>query len=284
MRVLVTGGAGFIGSHCVEALKARGDTVVVLDDLSSGFWMNLQDCPPDVFFLGSITDEDQVARVFYDTNPDGVIHLAAQVSVQASIENPVHDHIVNVHGTRNVARHATLHEIPMVMASSAAVYGDTDVIPNPVGSPTNPVNPYGCSKLESEGLVSHGVLRFSNVYGPRQSTQGEGGVVAHFCERVAHGLRPVVNGEGTQTRDFIHVSDIVDALLLNLDDPSPTPKNVSTGIETSVIDLALMLDPHPQHAPALEGEIVRSVLVPDFRGSTPVRDGVRDTLASWDHR
>jgi UDP-glucose 4-epimerase len=283
MRVLVTGGAGFIGSHLVEALVARGDEVTVIDDLSSGSLTNLVLAPRHLV-IGDILDTVSLRSAFA-FDPDVVVHLAAQVSVQASIDDPERDRAVNVEGTRAVVSHG----VPVVFASSAAVYGDAKVVPTPETSPLRPVNPYGCSKRDAEAIVLGGegtVSRFANVYGPRQSGAGEGGVAAHFRDRVWAGLPVVVNGDGEQTRDFIYVADIVTALMLCLERPSDRPMNICTGKATSIHSLAALFSDEHIHAPALEGEIVHSRLDPTlarmsigFVASAELGFGVSETLS-----
>lgn len=283
MRVAVTGGAGFIGSNLVQALLMGGNQVLVIDDLSTGHAENLD--PRADFRKLDIRDE-ALAPLLAEFAPDAVVHLAAQSSVVVSVQKPELDRAINAGGTRAVAQAALAAGAKRVLsASSAAVYGDPAELPLTEQSPTVPVNPYGASKLEAEGLLAevldgtdtdYASLRFANVYGPRQDAQGEGGVVAVFCSRLAEGLQPVVHGDGSQTRDFVYVGDVVAAILLALSAPEPlaagpgtaSAYNISTGMRTSVSALLMALRTAasyfgPQEsAPAREGDIAHSVLDP----------------------
>lgn len=283
MRVLVTGGAGFIGSNLVRALISGGEDVFVVDDLSTGKPENLD--PRAGFRHLDILDEE-LAAVFAEFGPEAVVHLAAQASVAASLRDPGRDRAVNADGTRRVAEAARAAGVRrMISASSAAVYGEPAELPLSEGSRTEPLTPYGASKLEAEGLLrdtlegsgtDHASFRFSNVYGPRQDAEGEGGVVAIFCARMRDGLAPVVYGDGSQTRDFIYVGDIVSAIIAALDSEAALAPdsdsrgayNISTGERTSVEALigalrqaANYLGPVERAEPR-EGDIVHSVLDP----------------------
>ena len=281
MRVLVTGGAGFIGSNLVHALLSRGDAVLVVDDLSTGTMANID--PRSTFRHMDILD-DRLGAVFEEFRPDGVVHLAAQASVVESLKDPARDREVNAIGTRAVALAAAASGASRVIsASSAAVYGEPAELPLTETSPTVPINPYGASKLEAEGLlaaaldgtgVDHASFRFANVYGPRQDARGEGGVVAIFCDRIARGEAPIVFGDGSQTRDFIYVGDIVSAIVsaLSFEGSLATERgasyNISTGTRTSVDELIMPLRLAArfmgavEYQPAREGDILHSVLDP----------------------
>jgi UDP-glucose 4-epimerase len=225
MRVLVTGGAGFIGSNLVDALVARGDTVGVIDDLSTGKAQNLN---PSAWFREMDILDVSVPDVACEFAPDAVVHLAAQASVAVSLRDPNRDFAVNAEGTRAVARAALASGAKrMISASSAAVYGEPaeSLLPLLETAPKAPANPYGNSKLAAESMLAEKLLgtgcdfasfRFSNVYGPRQDAAGEGGVVSLFCDRMHAGTAPVVYGTGEQTRDFIFVGDIVGAIIAAL--------------------------------------------------------------------
>ncbi|MBW6467540.1 MAG: NAD-dependent epimerase/dehydratase family protein [Coriobacteriia bacterium] len=252
MRVLVTGGAGFIGSNLVHALLGSHE-VGVIDDLSTGHAENLH--PAAWNRTMDILDE-LLPAALAEFAPDAVVHLAAQSSVPRSIVDPVRDWAVNVDGTSRVAAAAAAAGARRVIsASSAAVYGEPAEIPLKEGSPTVPVNPYGSSKLAAETalaeqLSARGVdfasFRFSNVYGPRQDSHGEGGVVAVFCSELAADRVPVIHGSGEQTRDFIYVADVVAAIISALEFdgrladgvPSGSAYNISTGDEVSINGLA----------------------------------------------
>lgn len=281
MRVLVTGGAGFIGSNLVFALLSGGHEVSVVDDLSTGSIANLD--PRAGFRKADILD-DGFPDIMEQAAPEAVVHLAAQASVAASIRDPERDRAVNAEGTRRVAEVAKrLGARRMISASSAAIYGDPAELPLREESERTPVNPYGASKLEAEGLLAGELagsntdfasFRFANVYGPRQDAEGEGGVVAIFCDRLRRGLAPVIYGDGKQTRDFIYVGDIVSAVMTALESEEPLARadgaayNISTGLATSVDDLVMTLRipsgylGAAEHEASREGDIVHSVLDP----------------------
>lgn len=280
MRVLVTGGAGFIGSNLVHALLGSHE-VGVIDDLSTGKPANLHPAAwnrtMDILDQGLTTAVAQFA-------PEVVIHLAAQSSVPKSIVDPVRDWDVNVDGTTRVAEAAAAAGARRVIsASSAAVYGEPAELPLHETSPTVPVNPYGSSKLAAESTLAgslHGTVvdyasfRFSNVYGPRQDAEGEGGVVAIFCSELAAGRPPKILGSGEQTRDFIYVADVVSALIAAVEyegrlaeaQPGAAAYNISTGEGVSVNALANYLRPIADFFGAFEtgpprsGDILHSSL------------------------
>lgn len=281
MRVIVTGGAGFIGSNLVHTLLGGGAAVMVIDDLSTGSMDNVD--PRTDFRRMDILD-DGLTEVFRAFQPDAVVHLAAQASVVESLKDPDRDRAVNAGGTQVVALAAAAAGARRVIsASSAAVYGEPAELPLKETSPTIPINPYGASKLEAEGLLAaalegtdtdHASFRFANVYGPRQDARGEGGVVAIFCDRIAHGQPPIVFGDGTQTRDFIFVGDIVAAIVSALGFEGALAGelggsyNISTGSRTSVDALIMPLRVaaafmgEVEYQPAREGDIRHSVLDP----------------------
>ena len=283
MRVLVTGGAGFIGSNLVHALISGGNAVAVVDDLSTGSVANLH---PAAHFRSLDILDPALAEVMAEFAPDAVVHLAAQTDVQRSIVDPERDRAVNVGGTAAVARAAAAAGARRVLsASSAAVYGDPESLPIPETAPKRPINPYGASKLAAESALAEALagtgvdfacMRFANVYGPRQDWRGEGGVVAILGSRFAAGERPVIFGDGTQTRDFIYVGDVVAFILDALESESQLAGessdgpayNVSTGIPTSVEQVASYLRALSgvlvgiDHEPVREGDIRQSVLDP----------------------
>lgn len=283
MRVLVTGGAGFIGSNVVDALLLTGHEVCVVDDLSTGSASNLD---PRVELVRLDVLDPDLADVLRRRRPDAVVHLAAQVDVQRSIADPERDRAVNVGGTRAVASAAAASGAKrMLSASSAAVYGEPSHVPVPETARKAPQNPYGASKLAAEAALAEALagtgtdyasLRFANVYGPRQGWSGEGGVVAIFAHRLLAGETPVIYGDGLQTRDFIFVGDVAAAIIAALGSPDALAGtmpdgpayNVSTGLETSILDLdqalrALTGRPGAsERAPAREGDLQRSALAP----------------------
>jgi len=284
MRVLVTGGAGFIGSNLVTALTMGGNEVGIIDDLSSGKAENLIGL---AWFREMDILDPALDAAVAEFAPEAVVHLAAQPSVAASLADPDRDWAVNVEGTRAVARAAVAAGATRVVsASSAAVYGEPAELPLKETSPKAPANPYGRSKLAAEAALAEALapsgtdfasLRFSNVYGPRQDAQGEGGVVSIFASKMIAGQVPVIYGDGTQTRDFIFVGDVVAAIVTALfvdvelgaaAMPDGPAYNVSTGKETSVNELAGMmalsaLFARPfSHEPARGGDVARSALDP----------------------
>lgn len=307
MRALVTGGAGFIGSHLVDALLARGDRVVVLDDLSTGRRRNLHAAMAAGARLveGSVLDRELLDRLLAGVAPDVIFHLAAQVDVRRSLVDPAEDARVNVGGTVNVLEAARRNGNPLVVHSSTggAIHGEVDpaLLPAAESVPGAPLSPYGCSKLAAERRIEracsrHGqrtaILRYANVYGPRQDLLGEGGVVAIFCGRLLRGQRPTIFGDGNQTRDFVHVGDVVAANLLAVDHGSCGPLNISTGRETSINELAAALAEHaswqftPRYSPARAGEVERNALsnrlaraTLGWRPRVALPDGLADTLA-----
>ncbi len=269
MRAVVTGGAGFIGSHVVDALLARGDEVHVLDDLSTGRRENV---PAGAeLHLADIRVPD---AVFDAVRPQAVVHLAAQADVRISVERPELDADVNVLGTLRVLEAARRHGAQVVFSSSGgAVYGECDG-PAPETAERRPLAPYGTSKLCGEEYLatwnrlygtSHVSLRFANVYGPRQVPHGEAGVVAIFMGLLRDGGTPTIYGDGSQTRDYVEVGDVVRSVLAAFGHDGGV-YNVGTGVETSVLELydaiqrATGVRREPQHSGGRLGELQRSVL------------------------
>lgn len=249
-RVLVTGGAGFIGSHTVDALLERGTEVWVLDNLTSGFLNNLRrwkGFPKLHFIRGDIRQQGLLNGLARKV--DGIVHLAALVSIDVSIRRPDLTNQVNVVGTLNVLRSAVRHKVmKVVVASSSSVYGDVGRKGLSEAMPLNPINPYGVSKLAAEKYsqvfhTTYGLrtvsLRYLNVYGERQSSNPYSGVIAIFANRLMGGERPVIYGDGFQTRDFIHVSDVVKANMLALKTEKGIGEsfNIGTGHATSILHL-----------------------------------------------
>jgi UDP-glucose 4-epimerase len=297
VRALVTGGAGFIGSHVVDALVARGDDVFVLDDLSSGRRENVNDGARLV--LVDIRDAAAVEKAFGEAKPETCFHLAAQADLRVSVARPVFDAEVNLLGTINVLESARAVEAQVVFSSTGgAIYGECDG-PADEDSPRMPLAPYGASKLAGEEYLAtwsrlygaaHVALRYANAYGPRQDPHGEAGVVAIFFGRIAHGQELHIYGDGRQTRDYVYVADVVAATLAASDAPAGV-YNIGTGIETSVLDLAAAckhasgIDAEIVFDPPRLGELARSVLdsgraaaALGFRPATTLDDGL---TATW---
>jgi UDP-glucose 4-epimerase len=272
--VCVTGGAGFIGSHVAAAFVAAGRRVLVLDDLSGGKRENVP-AGAELHVL-DIRSEGAAALV-RDSGVEILIHHAAQMDVRRSVENPVFDADVNVLGSLNLAEAARRGGVRQVIFASTggAIYGEQDTFPADEGHPARPVSPYGVSKLAFERYlffyhVAYGLdvtcLRYANVYGERQNPHGEAGVVAIFLNRLLAGEAPTINGEGLQTRDYVHVSDVVRANAAAAGRSGFNVYNVGTGIETSVVELyreiaaALGSGLEARHGAAKPGEQARSVV------------------------
>lgn len=273
MKCLVTGGAGFIGSHLVDRLVMEGHEVVVLDDLSHGKKENV---PRGVRLLRMDIRSPKVGRVFKRYRPQVVFHLAAQMEVRRSVEDPMFDAEVNILGLVNVLQGALEGGCArLIFASSGgAVYGEQEKFPATEEHPTKPLSPYGVTKRAGElyldCFAQAGMrcasMRLANVYGPRQDPHGEAGVVAIFASRMLAGQTPTVNGTGKQTRDYVYVDDVVDAFHVALTRELTGPFNVGTGIETDVNRLYEGIAEHAGfgtpaiHGPAKEGEQMRSVI------------------------
>jgi UDP-glucose 4-epimerase len=275
VRILVTGGAGFIGSHVVDAFVGAGHEVHVVDNLATGRRARVN--PAARFYLTDVRSSS-LTEVFDAAQPDAVAHLAAQAAVGRSVADPAFDASVNILGGLNLlecCRRAGVSRI-IYSSSGGAAYGDTDVIPTPEDHPMAPASPYGVSKVALEMYLrawqgifgTRGIsLRYANVYGPRQDPNGEAGVVAIFCDRLLTGKPPIISGDGDQTRDYVYVQDVAAANLRALECPDVTGcVNIGTGLETSVNELCRALtttaavDVRPEHGPARPGEQRRSCL------------------------
>jgi UDP-glucose 4-epimerase len=294
VAVLVTGGAGFIGSHVAEALVARGEDVVVLDDLSSGKREN----PPEVveFVEGDI--REPLVETFAWVKPKICYHLAAQIDVRVSVARPDHDASINVLGTINLLQTALEHGTQIVFSSTGgAIYGECDG-PAREDAPRRPIAPYGTSKLAAEEYLAtynrlygtkHVSLRYGNVYGPRQDPHGEAGVVAIFFNALRTGETPRVFGDGSQTRDYVYVGDVARATLAAAGRDGGV-YNVGTGRETSVVELLELCQRiagtsfEPEFLPPRPGELQRAVVDPSravdelgWRPERSLEDGLRET-------
>ncbi|MFI0424162.1 NAD-dependent epimerase/dehydratase family protein [Spongiactinospora sp. 9N601] len=274
MRTLVTGGAGFIGSHLTDVLHARGDTVTVVDSLVIGRATRLSDAT-DLRRI-DITDAPALTAAVRETRPEVIYHLAAQIDVRASVADPAHDAAVNIGGTINLLNAAREVGARLVFTSTGgALYGAAAAIPSPEDAPTEPEAPYGTAKLCAEQYLAlfnrlhgarHAALRLGNVYGPRQDPGGEAGVVSIFSGAVYDGRRPTIYGDGKATRDYVYVADIVAALIAAGEADRAGVWNIGTGRETSVLDLVDLIgtaaghEVVPHHAPPRPGELQRSAL------------------------
>jgi UDP-glucose 4-epimerase len=306
MRTLVTGGSGFIGSNLVDALVDRGDEVTVVDDLSTGRRENLAAAVERGAELVEldIRDSQALRDVVTRRAPEAIFHLAAQIDVRRSVADPAADARINIEGTVNVLSAALdAGGLRVINTSSGgAIYGEGRFLPATEDHPAAPEAPYGQSKLAAEGYCelftrNYGLstvsLRYGNVFGPRQDPLGEAGVIAIFCGKILEGGQPTIYGDGLQTRDYIYVSDVVEANLLALESGAQGPFNIGTGVATSVLDLVDALGEHADGpfeavmAPERQGEIKHIVLdtsrARDELGWEPkvgLREGLDRTLAS----
>ena len=304
MRVLVTGGAGFIGSHVADGFLARGDTVAVFDDLSSGR-REFVDSRIRLH-VGDIAEPGAIDRCIAEFEPELVSHHAAQIDVRASVREPAFDARVNILGSIALLEACTRHGVRKVIYASTggALYGEARFLPATEEHPINPEAPYGASKHAVEHYLYlwkriHGldytVLRYPNVYGPRQNPHGEAGVNAIFIGLMLDGQRPHIFGTGDQVRDYLYVSDVVRANLLAADRGSDDVLNIGTGVGTSVNDIvralnvALGTQLEPVYEPARPGEIQRIYLdasrarsVLGWAAEVAFADGLSRTVA-W-HR
>jgi len=298
-NILVTGGAGFIGSNLVDELVAQGNNVVVVDNLFSGKedYINKK----AKFYNLDITSKD-LNDVFEKEKFDFVFHLAAQIDVRKSVADPVFDNKVNVLGGINVLDRCIENKVEKIIFSSTggAIYGDTDVIPTPEGHPELPVSPYGIHKLTFEKYLNYynkakglkyTALRFSNVYGPRQYKGGEAGVVSIFIDNAVNGKKSLINGSGKQTRDYVYVDDIVSALILAMKSDYVGELNISTEEEKNLLDIINFIEDalgekfDYEHGPAVLGEQLRSCLdagkarkILGWNFSIDLKEGIRRTV------
>lgn len=274
MKILVTGGAGFIGSHLTDAFIAQGHEVVVIDNLVTGRKENLN---PNAKFYETDIRSEQVTEIFAREKFAAVCHQAAQLDVRKSVADPRYDADVNILGTLNLLEQARATGVKKILfaSSGGAMYGEQEKFPADEEHRTWPASPYGITKLTCEKYIAvfgqmygmtYGLMRYANVYGPRQSPHGEAGVVAIFAARLLAGEQAVINGDGKQTRDYVYVGDVVAANVAALNYAYSDYFNVGTGTETDVNELFAIINratgnrAQEQHVPAKAGEQMRSVL------------------------
>lgn len=298
MNVIVTGGAGFIGSHIVDKLVDNGDKVIVIDNLSTGDINNVND--KAIFYEKDIRDKE-ILEIFEKEKPDYVIHHAAQIDVQKSILDPVFDSDVNILGTINIlecCRKCNVKKI--VYASSAAVYGDPEYLPVDEKHNVNPISYYGISKHTPEHFIKtyahlynikYTILRYANVYGIRQDPKGEGGVVSIFMDMMLKGKNPTIFGDGKHSRDFIYVKDIADANILALYNGDNEILNIGTGQKTTIEELFNVMNDiignnlKVLYGPERKGDIVHSYYniseaknKLNWKPNYSIRDGLKLTI------
>lgn len=305
MNILVTGGAGFIGSHVVESYINEGHRVVVVDDLSTGSKSNLH--AKAVFYQCDIRSE-KLADVFQREHIEVINHHAAQMDVRKSVSDPMYDASINVLGGLNLFELARKHGVKKIVFSSTggAIYGEQDSFPADERHPTRPLSPYGITKLVTEKYlfyykevhnIDSVVLRYANIYGPRQNPHGEAGVIAIFCNKMLGKESPVINGDGKQTRDYTYVGDVVRANVLALKAAGSHIFNVGTGVETDVNtlfqELRKRLNPDcpEKHGPAKQGEQLRSVIsykaiekALGWKPAVDIREGLKLTAEFFEQK
>jgi len=299
MKILVTGGAGFIGSWIVDRLINQGDEVVIVDNLSTGEEKNINKSAK--FYKLDIQDP-KIEDIFQQEKIDIVNHHAAQIDVRKSVSEPIFDANINVLGGINLLQLCIKYKIKkFIFASSGGtVYGEQKFYPATEDHPTQPISPYGINKLTIEHYLwyyymvynlKYIVLRYANIYGPRQDPWGEAGVVAIFINKILHNQQPIINGDGNQTRDYTYIDDVVEANMLAMNSDITGVFNVGTGIETSVNKLFYMIldtmkaNVKEVHCPPKEGEIIRSCLdytrIKETLGWQPkikLEEGIRQTV------
>jgi UDP-glucose 4-epimerase len=305
MKIIVTGGAGFIASHITDAYIERGHEVHIIDDFSSGQEKNVN--PKATVHRIDIAD-GQVVQLVEQIKPDALSHHAAQMDVRRSVADPTFDARINILGFINLlegCKNVGAKKI-LFASSGGAVYGEQEVYPASESHPTQPASPYGVSKRTGELYLSYyhqvfgmpyTALRYANVYGPRQSSHGEAGVVAIFTSMLLAGKTPVINGDGKQTRDYVHVEDVVRANVAALESPYVGPINIGTGVETDVVAVygylcrALDLPVVENHGPAKLGEQRRSCIdnrrageILGWQPQVQIKEGLESTAAYFRDR
>jgi UDP-glucose 4-epimerase len=298
LNILVTGGAGFIASHIVDAFIENGHGVTIIDNLTTGREENIN--PKAKFYKADIRDD--LTEIFKEGKFDVVNHHAAQIDVRRSVNDPIYDAGVNIIGTLNLLQNCIKFGVKKFMFASTggAVYGEQDYFPADENHKQQPLSPYGISKLTVEKYLyfykevhnlRYTILRYANIYGPRQNPLGEAGVVCIFLDKILAGEQPIINGSGEQTRDYVYVKDVVRTNLLTLDEEESEIYNVGTGIETSVNELFKLINQNfnntikEVHGPAKPGEQMRSVITSEklfkkfgWKPSTKLEDGLKETI------
>lgn len=306
MKILVTGGAGFIASHIAEAYRSAGHDVEIADDLSTGKKENLPAGIP--FHEMDIADGAAVEKLMQSGKFEVISHHAAQLDVRKSVADPVFDARVNILGSLNLIEHGLKNGLKKVIfaSSGGTVYGEQSEFPATENHPTHPISPYGVAKLTVEHYLyyfaavqglNYVALRYANIYGPRQNPHGEAGVIAIFANKILDNQQPLINGDGKQTRDYVFVDDVVRANLLALDYNKNTAFNIGTGVETDVVRLFDLINENlggkfeRKFAPAKDGEQRRSVLsystIERELGWKPkynLEDGIRVTMEWFRNR
>jgi UDP-glucose 4-epimerase len=299
MKILVTGGAGFIGSHVCDRLARLGHELVVLDDLSTG---RVEQIHPQARFYQLELDSPWLEELFRIERPEAVVHQAAQASVRRSVEDPVFDARVNLLGTVALLKASVRFKLQRFLFASTggALYGEAEAVPTPEDAPPHPLSPYGASKLAAEAYlrtfhdlfgISYAALRYANVYGPRQDPHGEAGVVAIFTRQLLAEEPAVITGDGGQTRDFVYVEDVAEANARALESGECGAFNVGTGVETEVSTIFGLLvtltgsGQAPRHGPPRLGEQRRSAVDPrrireamGWQPRTGLREGLEATV------
>jgi UDP-glucose 4-epimerase len=300
MKILITGGAGFIGSNVADRYLELGHEVIIVDNLVTGQRENIP--KKAKFYQVDICDADEITRIFNKEKPEIVNHHAAQMDVRKSVEDPIYDATVNVLGSLNLLQNCVQNKTgKFIFASTGgAIYGEQDYFPADEKHPLRPLSPYGITKLTTEKYLyfyhltyglNYTVLRYANVYGPRQNPHGEAGVVAIFSERILTGRQPIINGDGLQTRDYVYVGDVVKANQLVLNNGDNSVYNIGTGIETNVNELFANIvksadrNVSERHGEAKPGEQKRSVLDSariaeelKWKPSIPLAEGIQNTV------
>lgn len=277
MKILVTGGAGFIGSQVADAFISEGYDVFIMDNLSTGNEKNIN---PKAHFFNYNIGDPEVLKIFEKEKFDVVNHHAAQIDVRKSVNDPIFDANVNILGTINLFQGCIKTGVKKFMFASTggAIYGEQEYFPADENHPTKPVSPYGITKLtvekylffyKNEYGLNYTILRYANVYGPKQNPLGEAGVVSIFVNKLLKNENPIINGHGKQTRDYVFVEDVVKANLLTVKDKISTIYNIGTAKETNVIEIFTKLNKlaggiaEEKHGPAAKGEQLRSVITSD---------------------